>query len=160
MTAHTTIDTATRPPRSTGRRVLTLLGALLATIGAVILTAIPANAATFNPMLSRDVPWGNCTIRVGVVPDSAGAAQGGVTTWCSGRHAWTSATVWLKFNGGPVAGSARSTTYYNSYGFNGNILTTNRFCGAGYWQVVANVSTAEYGTIQVTNGAPVYYKAC
>ena len=140
------------------RRLVMVLAAVLATFAALFVTAVPANAATFN--YYRDYTWGNCTVRIGAVPDSGSAAVGGVTTWCSGRHAWTSATVWLKFNGTPVAGSSRSTTYYNSYGFNGNILMTPRFCGTGNWQVIANVATAEYGQIQVTSGAPFWYKAC
>lgn len=141
--------------RVTGR-VRSAFVVMVAVLAALLVTSTAASAATFNPTLTRYYTFGDCTISIGVVPDTQSplGAIGGLTVDCSRRHAFVSGSVWLKFNGVPVAGSTASTNFLNAYGFGGRILQTRDFCGAGSWQVVGTVSLPEYGQAFVTNGVP------
>ena len=136
-----------------------LSSAALAALAAGAMMTLPAsaNAAdSFNPGLTRTHAYYDCTIKVGVVRDTATpwAAIGGTQVNCPNRHGYISASVSLKFNGAVVNGSTVSTNFVNAYGFGDRILKTPRFCGAGYWQVIATITTPEHGSKFVTNGSP------
>lgn len=140
------------------RMILTLL---LGT-GLALIFATPAAATAgdgFNQSLEATWTWGDCTVRVGVVPDSQSpwAAIAGTSVVCSKRHASTTLSVQLYYKTTTTASAwvspAAKTTFVNSFGTGGRILKTGRYCGAGYWAERAVITISGLGSYSF----PTYY---
>ena len=159
------------PARTSRRRRVGLMGMLVGVIAglAMMCTAGSASASTaaltpgtFNASLSSAWNWGDCYVEVGPVVDyySPWAAIAGALAECGGRHASTTITVGLKFNGAIIGGSVRSYHYSNSYGTGTHIVTTPRYCGSGVWQETATMTISGLGSLTFTGFPAMQTTGC
>jgi hypothetical protein len=133
--------------KSISLRAKTAAGAFAVTAAALLATATPAHAATYNVTSNCDVPWINCSTE----PDlwllynsKAYAIQNG-----------TYVTSWATFRG-------NVPDYWGTSQYQGSTLTTYRFVfngnGNGAWQYVKNNAASVQNCSEVDNYR-VYYNS-
>jgi hypothetical protein len=144
------------------RRLGRIAGLVVGTT--LALTAVATSASALSPYVttaSKQV--GDCTVTAGARYDgSRGWAIGAGTITCTKRHAYTTATVHLfRYNGSgwaEIPGTAKSSTFTNSFGFGDRELAAAPVCGGGgaWWVTEVDFQIAGAGTGYVQNPAQWY----
>jgi hypothetical protein len=133
------------------RRLGRIAGLVVGTTLALATVATSASALSSYVTTATKYP-GDCAVTAGARYDGTrGWAIGAGTITCKTRHAYTIATVHLfRYYDGSgwfeIPGTARSSTFTNSFGFGVHELATGPVCGGGaawwYTRVDYQISAA------------------
>jgi hypothetical protein len=104
------------------------------------------------------IPWGDCTVTLGNVAWTGGAAVGGADLICKHYHSYVGATVYLyRWDGSKfVLVRSGGGGYNNWYGL--SVQTTPPYCGGGntWWDDKVTVQVDSYrATFDL--GAQIHY---